>query len=392
MHLKPLCVLALSICCCAASANDDLKISGFARLIGGYLDTDQATFKGYDNELSFSPASLFAVQADYQAHDKLSFTGQLMARADDDQDSGVEWLYLTWEPLSAWQVKAGKLRTPFFALSDYTDVGFAYHWINPPQQVYNAYLFRTFEGIDVTWAYSGKGFDSTVEIYGGKDDGDFSNGAETIDYRARKFRGIIGKINLDKLEFRVSRSSGYVDFLLPDIDTFAATLQLAGFSASADSLRTEDLVDVRQVGLTYDNLHYFFRSEWMDIHADMRIAPKVESYYLSAGYIWSPMTLHLTYADSKMEAKVPEQEIPLGVSPPIDQLAFAYSQIFSRFSQDNLSSWTLGTRWDVKSNMAFKVEWTRLQGKPDQSSFFTVTNPTFDRKANLYLLGLEWVF
>ena len=76
-----------------------------------------------------------------------SVTAQGLFRSDSTTvsgESGLEWLYLTYTPTTNLQIKIGKLRTPFFTMSDFSDVGFAYPWINPPQQVYDTYLFKTF--------------------------------------------------------------------------------------------------------------------------------------------------------------------------------------------------------------------------------------------------------
>lgn len=375
-----------------AAEESKLQFSGFARIIAGYLDTDQAEFKGYDDSISFEPASLLGLQADYQLFDNLSFTGQVVGRAYDDADSGIEWLYLTWQPLNSLKVKVGKLRTPFFSLSDFIDVGYSYHWINPPQQVYNAYLFPTFEGIDATWVYSTDNFDFSVEAYFGRDEGDITNGAEVIEYEAKDLRGIIGRLNFSGMEFRASRYQGNVNLILPDVDAFAQLLAQSGFTASAATLSTDEAAYVRQFGFSYDSLNYFLRSEWIDIQTDAYIAPIIESYYLTAGYHLNPVTLHLTYAKGDTEPRTPVQEIPTGVTPQLDALAAGYSQVLDRFSQDNLDSWTIGARWDVRPNMALKIEWNKLKGEAGENSFYTIKDQTFDRKSNLYLLGLEWVF
>ena len=73
---------------------DKLELSGFARAVGGKLDTNLATYEGYDSGVSFSEKSLIAVQADYGFSSTLSASVQFLLHTDQDRKSGVEWLYL----------------------------------------------------------------------------------------------------------------------------------------------------------------------------------------------------------------------------------------------------------------------------------------------------------
>ncbi len=399
-------LLATFACCIAASTSasifdgdrivEDLELSGFARVIGGYLDTDDATFKGYDSDFNFKPDSLLGLQSVYTPIDELSITAQVIAHANDYDDNDhlhLEWLYLTYRPIESLQVKVGKLRTPFFTLSDVMDVGYAYPWVTPPQQVYNAYLFETFEGIDFIYRYGNAVFESSIEVYAGRYDGDINLAGQETDFSVRNMRGIIGKIQFDNLEFRVSRYAADVEFKDGPLPQLKNTLELFGFSQSAHSLRTTGRADVSQVGLIYDNINYFARTEWVNIRTDLEIAPKVESYYLTLGYNFSPFILHLTYDSGKNDLGRQEQEIPFGVNPLLDGLAFGYDSVFNSITQDNLKSWTLGLRWDFRKNLAFKTEATKLKANTGEEGFFTVIDDTnFDRNANLYLIGLEWVF
>ena len=95
-------LLCLAAACLSASqvcyGAEKLEISGFGRLVAGYLDDNNVSFEGYTNELTFSEQSLLAIQADYHLTDTLSVTSQLLAHNNSERDSGIEWFYLTYEP------------------------------------------------------------------------------------------------------------------------------------------------------------------------------------------------------------------------------------------------------------------------------------------------------
>ncbi|GAB2690447.1 hypothetical protein GCM10027170_22800 [Aliiglaciecola aliphaticivorans] len=97
--------------------NEKLQFSGFARVVLGYFDDENAEYVGYDNSLSVDKQSLLGIQGDYLFSDELSFTGQVVGFTDEQRNSGLEWLYVTYAPSNAWQVKLGRQRIPFFNYS-----------------------------------------------------------------------------------------------------------------------------------------------------------------------------------------------------------------------------------------------------------------------------------
>ncbi|GAB2701662.1 hypothetical protein GCM10027170_35700 [Aliiglaciecola aliphaticivorans] len=385
-------ILFLSISHLPLMANE-LNFSGYARVIAGYLDEENTDFKGYDDSISFEPSSLIALQAEYQFSDKWSATTQLIARADKDKDSGIEWLYLTYQATDNLQIKFGKLRAPFFSMSDYTDVGFAYPWINLPYQVYDNFLFRTFEGADLIYKFNTGNVELSIEAYIGQEDGDVEFNNNQTGFTARNLRGLIGKLNKNNFEFRIAHYQGNLGLNISEVTEFQQTLYNLNFVQSADSLDTKGVAKVQQIGIVYDNLDYFIRSEWVNIETDLDFIPKIQSYYVTGGFNYAHFTFHLTFADSKGEVKSPLQEIPIGYDPGLDQLAEAYNNIFLTSAATDMQSWTLGARWDVLSNLALKAEFTTIEEDNGSNSFFdTDENTTFDGKSNLYLVGLEWVF
>ncbi len=58
----------------------------------------------------------------------------------------------------------------------------------------------------------------------------------------------------------------------------------------------------------------------------------------------------MSFAKNKSKYGAPVNEIPVGVDPQLDALAFGYQSIFKALPLFNSQSITLGTRWDVKSN------------------------------------------
>ena len=397
MRHKILYLLFISIMFSHSSAfSNDFEFSGYARVIGGYLDEKDVEYKGYEDSIKFSPSSLIGLQGEYQFNNNWSATAQVLLRSDNttaSDNSGLEWLYLTYTPTDNIQIKLGKLRTPFFTLSDFSDVGFAYPWINPPQQVYDTYLFKTFNGIDAVYKFGAESFDVTLEGYYGEESGEIGIGTLKTGFEVDNLLGFIGKINIENLEFRVSRYNGNIKLDIEEIKQLENVLNGLNFTRSANSVQTQGRAHAEQFGIVYDNLDYFFRGEWVRIKTDLGIVPIIQSYYLTAGVNYAPFTYHLTFADSEVDIRSPENEIPLGIDADLDRLAYGYNSIFEDSTPDSLKTWTIGVRWDVLPNLALKAEFSALEGNNVKDSFFvTPENSNFDKKANLYLIGLDWVF
>jgi len=138
----------------------DIKFSGFATIAGGITSDDNEHLEGYDNELNFSPNSLFAVQASKDLEDGWGAAIQLLASGEKDWDVNTEWAYLSYRASDNWKLLFGRQRAAMYMFSDYLNVSYAYHWITPPSGVYNS-PHDVFDGIGSVYTSTIGDFDST---------------------------------------------------------------------------------------------------------------------------------------------------------------------------------------------------------------------------------------
>ncbi len=368
------------------------KVSGFGRIVGGYLDTSDAAYLDYSDEIQFDSQSLAAIQADWQATDKFSVTTQLLAHSNSDTKSGIEWLYLTYQLNDNWQIRAGKQRTPFFHYSDVRNVGFAYHWINPPQQLYNGVLFPTYEGVNVNYRIGNEEIQASIEAYWGSFNDEYEIADLIIKPDVTNLHGFIGRISRQNLQFTLAFHRGDIDVTLQELEDFRTILQSAGYSMSADSLSPEGKVEVLTAGLSYHNFDYFVEAEVMKLVGEPSAFPDMLSAYLTTGIYSPPMTYHVTVATSTASYPDPINEIPLGLAPELDYLSTTYESIFDQFYRDSLNSLAIGIRYDFNAHFAIKGDVSLLRGKDQERAFFEVKNANFDNSATLYQVALEWVF
>lgn len=377
----------------SAETNDALQFSGFARVVLGYLDESNATYLGYDDSVSLDQQSLIGLQADYQILENLSVTGQFVGHSGNERKSGVEWLYLTYEPTRSTQIRLGKQRTPFFNYSDSIDVGFAYPWITLPQQVYSSIIFSTFDGVLANYQWSGKEFGFDIEGYWGSFDDTIYNAGIEVEANVNDLRGLIAKVTYDSWTFRAAIHTTDTFIGLTELEDFGDILGQFGFSQSAESLDPNGRIEFYHLAASYENLDYFFRAEATKVDAESSTIPDINSYFVSAGYNYYPFLSYISFAKNKSTYDNPVNEIPIGFDPQLDALAFGYQAVFDALPVLSSHSITLGTRWDWKANLALKAEITWIEADQDSNANFIVLDDTqFDKKAPLYQLALEWVF
>lgn len=369
-----------------------LEVSGFGRIIGGYLDEENAKYLDYSDSFEFDNQSLAALQFDWRVTNKLSVTSQLLAHSNSDRESGIEWLYLTYDFDENWQFRIGKQRTPFYRYSDVINVGFSYHWINPPQQLYNGVLFPTYEGININYRYGNEEIQGSIEAYWGEFNDSYEIAETQITPDVKDLHGIISRIRKQNLLFTLAFHRGDIDLTLAELDGFSQILRSAGYNASADSLSAEGKVEVLSMGLSYHSLDYFAETEIMKLVGEPTVFPDMSSAYITAGINSPPFTYHVTVATSRVSYSKPVNEIPLGLAPELDQLALAYDSVYAQFNRDSLDSLTIGVRYDLNQYFAIKSDISLLRGKAGQRSFFEISNEEFDNSATLYQVALEWVF
>lgn len=388
------CIVSVSCMSSALAQTDDaLQFSGFARVVLGNLDENDATYLGYDGGLSLDRQSLIGLHAEYQILDNFSVTGQFVGRSAEEQKSGIDWLYFTYEPTRATQIKLGKQRTPFFHYSDSIDVGFSYPWITLPQQVYSSVLFPTFDGALANYQWSGKEFSFEIESYWGRFDEVIFIAGEEVNTKVNDLRGIITKINYDNWAFRASYHTADAILGLTELRDFSAILKQYGFIQSAESLNPDGEVDFYQISASYENLNYFFRVEATQTYTQSSPVPDIDAYFFSVGYNYYPFLSYVSFGKNESSYPSPLSEIPIGYDPQLDGLAFGYQTVFNSLPGLSSKSITLGTRWDWKANLALKAEVTWTEALDDNSAHFVVRNAAaFDSKATLYQLALEWVF
>lgn len=387
-------VVLLSLCINdTLAAEQNFEFSGFGRVVGGAITDKNLSFKGYDDSLSFKQQSLVGIRADYSLTDNISFVGQAIGYSANNSDSGIQWLYLNYQATNNWSFKLGRQRIPFFTYSDVVDVGFAYPWISPPTQVYTNYVFSDFDGLSSRYDFVNKSISGAVTAYYGVFEGDIFVSNQKRPTDVKYIAGIATELSWQGFDFSAAYHQGSAKVKNSELEPLVSTLRQLGFVDSALSLQIDGVATFAKLGLAYETFDYYFRTELTQIDSKVHFVPKVNAAYLSVGYHFSDVLLHATYATSSAKYNEFPNEIPIGLNPQLDGLAFGYQQVVNFLPVDALDSVTIGTRYDYSTNIALKLELSFLNAKEGDRGFFDeIPNDSGVRHSTLYQVAVEWVF
>lgn len=364
--------VAVAICCALAAghSNAEVRINGFASIVGGKTLDNDKTLYGYDDEISFKNESLFALQLTADLQENLSATAQIVARGNNDFDAQFEWAYLTYEFTDELQLSAGKLRVPFYRYSDFLDVGYTYRWVRPPQSVYNL-SFSTYEGLSLLHNTQLGDWDSTFQAIYGSFEGDVVAITYQDQAKLKDVLGVNWTLTYDWFSARIAYLMTEASITLNPIDpkndiddqnAFALNqleqaLRNNGLTTHADNIAIdEDDGTFFGIGFSIDYNNILFDTEYTHFEVENSILAKQTQYYVSFGYRMDNVIIHFTYEDNddKHDSSRFDQ---LQAIPPLN--ATVNAALNAVKAQSNV--YTIGTRYDFHPSAAFKIDFSRFK-------------------------------
>lgn len=373
---NPLIYLLLMALPCPTLAFDDWAWSGFASVAGGKTNRDGLSFKNYDENWSFDADSVVGLhlQGDLLPH--LSFTAQIVAQGyhanDTDQyQPEVDWLFLSYQWSPALRMRAGRMRTPHYLYSETINTGYSYPWVRPPTNVYTFFLtpFYNFDGIDLTWNGDLGPFELDIQIFAGAMDGEYAE----LDIKAEPVGGANLTLRGQQWLLRYGLIINSTDISSPGWHIYQdAYRQLALFTGDTLFNDIADAFEANDEPYAYHAL----AAQWE--HRNWTLL--AEGYYIdnrddgfantsTGGYAsvlyhtgnWTPYITFGSYYNVLNEDAIQDLEdsyatYPAGTLGPQAELLRSGTLDAFRSFKSKQRSWTLGTRYDLFTNTAIKLE------------------------------------
>lgn len=443
--VRPLGLLLLSMFSVSAALADTdtgmevaaspFKLSGFATLGVTHNDNSEAgvIFSSAQTQpvkqgLSGNLDSVAGLQLDWQLLPTTSVVLQGVARAGEDFSPKLRMGYVRQQLGSDTAVRLGRMRSPLFYDSDVAEIGYAYLMSRAPIPVYVTPNNVThLDGADVQWRHSVGNTAFLVQGYYGRNSYKhllYNTGpVQETDVELHDIAGIALSAALPNLTLRASHTttSGYT-MRSPQISQLNAGLAqmsaaLSGVAANpmlpaamAQALTAQaqkvsgytNPFDAKPIytSIGFDSNLDAWRlmGEWMLLDTQGALTGKYAGYHLSVGYSIGAFTPYVSVARQLRTSPALDTSAlaATGMNPMLDgaitQLKAALDQS-AQFADISMNSASVGMRWDVRQNMAIKVQYDRLE-TPNNASpgYLTVSSLPFNNKVNLFTVALDIAF
>lgn len=355
--------VAAALIVCAPAALAEVRFSGFGQVIAGATTAEDefVPSTGYDDEVTFSEESRFAIQVDADLNDRVSVTGQVLANGNEDFDAELAWAYANIRLGSGWSMKVGRQRTPFYRYSDVLDVGYAYPWIRPPASMYNQ-PWSNNDGISLTHsAFAGDWYSQLQLVYGDFDGETRLDGAP-VQAELSRITGATWDVEYsDWLSLRAAHLRGDLTIEGTSLDDLAAGLRMYGEAALASELDFADDTGIfTNFGFRIDRANWLVNGEYtlIDVENSLLDGNNRRDWYLSVARRFDTVTPHLTYGRRDIDRRS-ELATALPEAHPLQPIV---AEVVATEQADEYYL-GLGVRWDFAPNVAFKADWTRYDSR-----------------------------
>lgn len=339
----------------AAGLQDGITFNGF--LTAGATYASQPVLDGtnvvsqdgnVENTVGFTNDSRLGIQISANVNPHISVTGQLLARAKDENSQfKADWAFFSYRASDELSIRGGKVKLPTFLTSDYIEVGYAYPWIRPPQEVYFANPISTINGVDVLGRFQVGDSTLLVQPYFGVSRGEEAVVPQEFVTAPAPFGLGLAPGTIVRADFSADNLTGVNLSLGSEVFTVRAGYLKTKVNAPAFGV-FEDEATFASAGATLDWKNVVLYSEYFEREIEGRANgafPNQKGYYATVGYRFGSWLPHLTFA------KLDDNDNPttMGSGIPLMQ-----------------TSVTAGLRVELGAGAALKIE--AQQVKPEEGT------------------------
>lgn len=340
----------------AVLASPDLRVSGFLTAIAaqGKNDKDATYGNGIatkDLEMDTRDNHL-GIQFASSIDPHIDVTAQFISRGGyENYAVETDWAYIDYKALESLKFRVGKYKIPQFLASDYLDVGYAYPWVRPPQDVYSTNPLISLNGIDMIYKINFGSSKLFFDLYYG--DGTHKS---VVPPRTADAMGLPEETKGMPIEFDTKKTRGFAIKYAANTFTLRAGYFKTDVDIDADlgnnvRLTLNDVPGAfGGVGFTMDVKNIIAYSEFIRRNTDPEMAgafPDQDAWYATLGYRFGKFLPIVTYSQIK---------------PGVDKSDLAIEE----------KSAALGFRYDIGNSAAVKFEAMNVKPKEGNHGLFDV--------------------
>ena len=347
--------------------------------------------KGIGPRWSARQDTMAGLQAQYRFNERL---GATLQTASYYQDSGnfrpnITAAFLKFDLDSRFSFRLGRVPLDMLMLADTRMVGYSYIPIRPTSEAYNVPL-NYVDGINARWKTPlGDGVLSL--------DGTAGFARENLPaYKISGSKDIKGAIEYRTGDWQFKYF--YNKAWLAHEDENLTRLRAALATARASSRVTDRLVIknstgiYQSLGMGYDDGAWQAQLVFDIMRYENATLTNGKAFHAFLGRRMGNLTPYLGYSRTRTDSKHLSSGLPNNV-PPFAEInaALAYVMRLSGTGMDS-KTYTLGTRWDFRPNMALKAQVDFIRGGEANSVVVVDTDPNWNGKTSIVSLTLDFVF
>jgi predicted porin len=287
-------------------------------------------------------------------------------------------------------------------------VGYVYPWIRPPIELYSSLPISNKDGIDATYRFPlGAAADTLHMSYGRTVKKLPDNTEVTVDHSLDVHNTVEygpTTIRVGYTSFKAKADGPQVAPLVGALTQFSNAASFFGFAAAgqqATSIASNFLKPryrIATIGASYDPGDWLLMAEWAQLSANAQVFKADSSaWYVTGGYRIAAFTPYLTFAQTKLDKKRLDGIPTAGLPPPLAAGAAGLNAALdggvsqSTPTQDSVS---VGMRWDLKKNVALKMQYDHLRTSAGTNGRLVNAQPGFRSgdTANVVSAAVDFVF
>ena len=376
--------------------NNGIELSGFGTL--GLVSTD-SEFYGYrrdisqtkgafEHELDFNSVSVFGLQLDANINNTLDAVYQSVYRDQNDisVDSITSMAFLRYSPHVAWSVRLGRTPVDLFLLSEYRDIGFAYTWAQAPSEVYGMIPYRHLDGLDITYSTQFSDLTLRSKVYTGKSKADISAVDFTEEIKIDNIYGVSltleamnWAVNVRYTEVKVAQNTSLQKSLSQGISQIPDAIwpNSASFAESISLLNRN--IKYASISGRYDFGSWQLLSEFTHTKSESPVIPELLAGYASIIKQYKDHAFYLiaafTDSDNFDISALNVNTQLLSFVPRGLELYHAVNQSMN-FYASNQQTLSVGWRWDIKENLALKLQLDHTKVEEEGGTLWLNKNTT----------------
>ncbi len=340
--IKYISIMALAIAPLIAGAGE-FSINGFLTAGVSKSNSETAYLGGINDKASFEPDTVLGLQFVSQINDTVGFTAQLLGTGTETFNLAADWAYVSFAVSDELSVKAGRVKLPIFLVSDYIEVGVAYPWVRPPEELYGVVPITAANGLDARYETQLGEMDLVIQPFAGSLLESVALATGDIDIIIKDLTGLRVTLGNDNLMFSASGMRFDLSIPAQNVDGDTTELWSAGVKFEMDNIIAMSEYSAREVP---------------------GLQPDYEGWYVMGGYRFGNFLPHLTIAAIDTADKTP--------------------------AAGKQQSTTLGLNYQFDPSTVFKFEWKTIEVQDNTLGLFS--GPPSDDEAQIISASVDIIF